>query len=144
MIMEAKDKALIGIDPDVEKSGFALYDPKAKQLLTLQCYDLVDLMQELSIHNELYDLTVNLEAGWLAKGMNWRGGKSSANAVGRNHEIGRQLEKFFRKQGIIYKLILPQGYSGWTHDRFCKTTGWPVKQKTNPETRVAGMMVYGY
>lgn len=141
--MSDKTKILIGIDPDCDKSGFALYDPKAKQIMTLQTFDFFDLMEELNLHDQLYDLTVHLEAGWLIKG-NWHkgGSKKSGNSVGRNHEIGRQIEKFLKRQNIAYKLVEPQGYSSYTHELFCAVTGW--KLKTNAETRVAGLLVFGY
>ncbi len=137
-----KTKALIGIDPDCDKNGFALY--AERQIMTLQCYDLVDLMTELSLHNELYDLTVHLEAGWLVKGTWHKGGNGMAVRVGANHEIGRQIEKFCIKQGIKYKLITPKGYSSYKHEYFCKLTKWPIKLLTNSEKRVAGLLVYGY
>jgi len=139
-----KEKVLIGIDPDVSLNGFSLYSIGKKQILTLQVYDLVDLMGEISLHNQLYDLTVHLEAGWLINGTWHKGGNGQAKRVGANHEIGRQIEKFMIKQSINYKLIKPAGYSSYKHELFCNITRWPLKIKTNPETRVAGMLVYGY
>src|ERR1700761_6585294 len=139
-----KQKALIGIDPDCSKNGFALYLPKERQITELKVYDFTDLMAELKRHSETYELTVNLEAGWLIPGTWHKGGAGQAKRVGANHEIGRQIEKFLIKEGITYKLIKPQGYSSYDHEKFCKITGWPLKVKTNAEKRVAGMMVFGY
>lgn len=136
-------KCFIGIDPDVQKSGFAVW--YKKQFLELDCYDLPDLFEQLKYYNDQYQVKVRLEAGWLAKGLNWHnGGLGSANAVGRNHEIGRQIEKYCIKEKIPYELVKPLGYSKYTHDQFCKYTGWSKKTKTNPETRVAGLLVYGF
>lgn len=96
------------------------------------------------MHNE-YTVMVRLEAGWLAKGMNWhKGGYGSANKVGRNHEIGRQIEKHCIKHHIRYELVKPLGYSSYDHRMFCAYTKWPITSRTNSETRVAGMLVYGY
>ena len=138
-----KTKLYIGIDPDVSKSGFAVW--QNKEYKELSCYYLPDLLLTLTAYHREYDVLVRLEAGWLSKGLNWhKGGLGSANKVGRNHEIGRQIEKYCIKCDIPYALVKPLGYSSYNHGLFCKTTKWPVKQKTNPETRVAGMLVYGF
>ncbi len=130
----------IGIDPDVNASGFAVWDKK--QFTALCCFDLPVLLCQLSELHASHSIKVRLEAGWLAKGLNWHnGGNGSANAVGRNHEIGRQIEKYCIKHNISYQLVKPLGYSSYTHDLFCKITKW--KKRTNSETRVAGMLVYG-
>lgn len=148
-----KQKVLVGIDPDTQASGWALYHRGRRELVTLQCYDLVTVFEELNQANGLYDLTVHLEAGWLEKKSNWstrnpRGSKSVneriAKNVGSNHEIGRQIEKFCAKYNISCKLIKPQGYSSWNHERFCAVTKWPERKSTNSEKRVAGLLVYGY
>lgn len=135
-------KVYIGIDPDVEASGFAVWDKV--NLTALRCYDLPDLFDSLLLYHKSTAVFIRLEAGWLAKGLNWhKGGNGAANKVGRNHEIGRQIEKFCIKHNIPYKLILPAGYTSYTHESFCNITKWPIKVKTNSETRVAAMMVYG-
>ena len=70
--------------------------------------------------------------------------KFTGNAVGRNHEIGRQIEEYCIKHVISYDLVRPQGYSSYTHAVFCAITKWPIKALTNADSRVAGMMVYGW
>lgn len=135
------DKLYIGIDPDVDKSGFAVWD--GKQYIELSCQSLPDLYTALMAYHEQYGIHVRLEAGWLAKGLNWHaGGLRSANDVGRNHEIGRQIEKYCKANGISYELVKPLGYSAYKHEYFCALTRWPVSIKTNSETRVAAMLVY--
>lgn len=137
-----KQRILIGIDPDCDKSGFAVYHPATKQLSNLKTFDLTNLFNEIMLKAEQFDITVKLEAGWLKPGTWHKGGNGQAKRVGANHEIGRQIEKFLQKNGVKYDLILPQGYSSWKHDQFVKYTGW--QDKTNSETRVAGMLVFGY
>jgi hypothetical protein len=135
----------IGIDPDVKASGLAIWHTASKQFTELSCEDLPDIcLALLSMHTE-YSIMVRLEAGWLSNGLNWhKGGYGSANKVGRNHEIGRQIEKYCIKHGIPYQLVKPLGYSGYSHEMFCAYTKWPINTHTNSETRVAGMLVYGY
>jgi hypothetical protein len=150
---EPKTKVLIGIDPDTDKSGYALYYPGKKTIATLQCFDLIDMMETINLNTAVLDVKVHLEAGWLIGKGNFsdrnkygsRGANEKiANRVGANNEIGRQLEKFCIRYNIPCMLKKPQGYSSWSHAQFCKYTGWPSKILTNPEKRVAGMMVFGY
>lgn len=138
------DNCLIGIDPDVQASGFAIYDKKAKRLTELKTLDLTDLFDELKAYNANYHISVNLEAGFLSTATWHKGGTGAAQNVGRNSEIGRQIEKFLKKNNIDYKLIKPAGYSSYDHKKFCMYTGWDIKNRTNPETRVAGLLVFGY
>jgi hypothetical protein len=133
----------IGIDPDVDKSGFAVWD--GNNYIELTCLSLPDLMTALKAYHDEYLVMIRLEAGWLAKGLNWHaGGLASANAVGRNHEIGRQIEKYCKANGIAYTLVKPLGYSSCTHERFCMITKWPKHIRTNGDVRVAALLVYGY
>lgn len=135
----------IGIDPDVKASGLAIWDTSVKHFTELSCEDLPDLCLTLTSMHAEYTVMVRLEAGWLSKGMNWhKGGYGSANKVGRNHEIGRQIEKYCIKHSIPYQLVKPLGYSSYDHKKFCMYTNWPITIRTNPETRVAGMLVYGW
>lgn len=131
---------VIGIDPDVDKSGFAIFYTQNKNLRVFQ-YSLWDLFEELLKFKK--PILVRLEAGWLIKKRNWNGGGfAGAGDVGRNHEIGRQIEKFCIKFNIPYVLIKPCGLSGINHATFCKITGWPIKELTNPEKRVAGLLAF--
>jgi hypothetical protein len=141
--MNQRPELYIGIDPDVQASGFAVWHEK--QFKELSCLHLAELFTTLECFHAEYRIMVRLEAGWLAKGYNWhKGGLKSANDVGRNHEIGRQIEKHCKQRHIPYILVKPLGYSSYTHERFCMFTKWPVKNRTNSETRVAGMLVYGF
>lgn len=65
-----------------------------------------------------------------------------AKRVGANHEIGRQIEKYCIDHNIQLQLVAPCGLSNVNHETFCKITGWPIKDKTNPEKRVAGLLCY--
>ena len=142
---DIKPQYYIGIDPDVEASGFAVWSVLERRFTEICCEDLPDLCDRLKHLNTHYNIFVRLEAGWLSKGLNWhKGGLGSANKVGRNHEIGRQIEKLCMKYKIPYMLVKPLGYSDWDHKRFCTYTKWPESVKTNSEKRVAGMMVFGF
>lgn len=133
----------IGIDPDCDKSGIAVWhDNEFVSLSTMDLFDLCDTL--LKYYHLQHNVIVRLEAGWLISGTWHKGGNGQAKRVGANHEIGRQIEKYCVKHNIPYQLVKPKGYSSYTHETFCAVTGWPKNKKTNPETRVAAMMVYGF
>jgi len=133
------EEFVIGIDPDVDKSGFAYWIMGQK--LRLEQYDLHDTF--FTLMNLRENCFVRLEAGWLIKKRNWNGGGfAGAGDVGRNHEIGRQIEKFCKRFNITYTLVKPCGLSQINHATFCKITGWPIKELTNPEKRVAGLLAF--
>ncbi len=139
----------IGIDPDVDKSGFAVIriepfkKPKIVQLTTMDLFDLCYLLKSLSeiyLEADKTEYLVHIEAGWLNKSVNHH---TSANkfiagkigsAVGANLEIGKQIEKFCKKHGIKYKLYKPNS-TKWDAKKFKMVTGWDGR--TNSEMRDA-------
>ncbi|WGQ15606.1 hypothetical protein [Sphingobacterium faecium] len=139
-------KITVGIDPDVDKSGFAIYS-LSTNTLELKQYDLSDLFIQLLKLKFLCEsneesLTVRLEAGHAIKKTWGRRTVGAVKDVGRNNEIGSQIEKFLLKNGFIYELIPPCGLSSYSHELFCKITKWNIKKLTNPEKRVAGLLAY--
>jgi len=139
----------IGIDGDVDKSGFAVIriEPfKKSQIVQLITLDLFDLCYMLKSLHEIYkeadkvEYMVFIEAGWLNNSVNHH---TSANkfiagkigsSVGANLEIGKQIEKFCKKNDIKYRLYKPTS-SKWDAKRFKMITGWDGR--TNSEMRDA-------
>src|SRR5690606_38758112 len=111
----------IGIDPDVDKSGYAVLDSKTKEL-DLYNYSFWEIIEDLKSY--LIPITVIIEAGWLHKKSNWHGQKNVYTAakigknVGANHQVGKL-----------------------SHKEFKAITGY--KKRTNQDQRDAGMLVYG-
>lgn len=134
------DKLLIGIDPDVNKSGYAVWSPENKSFLGLWDYSLFDIFVKLQYMRDVYDIFVYLEDGRLAKGV-WH--KHGAKNVGKNMAIAQQIHTFMDAHHIPYLLLRPAGYSKYDHKTFCNITGWPIKERTNSEKRAAAMMVFG-
>lgn len=141
----------IGIDPDVDKSGVAVWN--GKEFTQATCLALHELFEVLTQWHNQADVYVRLEGGWLIDKSNFSTrniyGSRSANEriaknVGANHEVGRQIKKYCVAKGIPYQLVKPAGYSKYTHDHFCTVTQWPKHKRTNSEVRVACMLVYGY
>lgn len=132
---------VIGIDPDVDKSGVASFHVQSKQLILGQL-DLWDLLNDLCKFDLNGRILVRLEAGHIVKQTWHKGGNGMAKRVGANNEIGRQIEKFCKRFNIPYELVKPCGLSSIDHKTFCKITGWDIKELTNPEKRVAGLLAF--
>ena len=135
-------KVLIGIDPDVDKSGIAIFLSKdnfqLKNLRFFELYDLLDSLKESTL--EIY-----IEAGWLNKS-NWHkvvNGSSNINAqigqrTGANHETGKKIVEMCEYLGLKYNLI-KQIKKKVDSIIFNKITNY--KGRTNQEQRDAAMLV---
>lgn len=139
------NKIIIGIDPDLIKSGVALYRPDKS--LELSCLNLPDLVKLFQEHKERIEKVV-IEAGWLIQKSNFHARQkqsvnsreSAAKNVGENHATGKHIECFALSFGLNVQLLKPQGKKN--HEQFCRITGYQGKT-TNPETRDAGLLVFG-
>jgi hypothetical protein len=142
----AKKIMHLGIDPDVDKSGYCeiIKQPFGKwEIVTLDNLDFFDVIQHINqcveLDSHLYDITVCIEAGYLNKSIH-HVMKSNAHAakigthVGSNHQVGRLFESFCKKNDIAYKLYKPTS-SKWDAELFKKITGYT--QRTNQEQRDA-------
>ena len=98
---------IIGIDPDIEKTGLSVLSLSTKRidLYSLPFPKLLEFLKDSQVI--LPGLCVYVEAGWLIS-HNWhtnpRDSKalaaSKGNAVGRNHETGRKIVEMARHYGL--------------------------------------------
>lgn len=141
---KTNERLLIGLDADVEKSGMAVWDPNAKVFVQLSDYSLFELFVKLNDLHQRFELMVYLEDANLIRAV-WhkKGGIGAAKNVGKNMAIAKQIRVFMDSHHIQYQLLKPAGYSKYDHRTFCSITGWPAKERTNPEKRAAAMMVFG-
>lgn len=150
---------VIGIDPDVDKSGIAQLDNESKQMqvsalpFPLLCAYLQK--EKASAEQSGKSIVVLIEAGWLnhsnwhlIRGMTIQKAAQIGNATGRNHETGRKIAEMCHYFGITYKLIKPlkkmwKGADGKiTAEEFSRITG--CTSRTNQEMRDAGLIAYFY
>lgn len=152
---------IIGVDPDVDKSGFALLQTESKELLDVRSIYFPQLIEEIRGNNNGFKLMgktllVVVEAGWL-NSSNWhinshdtkQQAASKGNAVGRNHETGRKIIECLRYYGIEVEEVKPlskhwHGREGKiTHDELeYFTKGLP--RKTNQEARDAALIAWSF
>lgn len=139
---------IMGIDPDIDKSGVAF--GMGGKVVRLECMDLFELY-DFFLENRSVIKKVYLEASWLIKKSNWHEDKNrnsltrqkNAYDVGRNHSVGQQIEKALQRLNINYIAIKPYA-SKKNHEEFCRMTKWPVSVRTNQEKRDAGMLIQGH
>ena len=137
----------IGIDPDVDKSGIAIWDSENKtlELKNLAFFELLDFLKEFKENNKSFAVVV--EGGWLNKS-NWHskiGSNASFNAkigerTGANFETGKKIVEMCVYLKITHSVIQPKK-SKLKHDYFKKVTGFA--KRTNQEQRDAAMLVFG-
>jgi len=134
---------IVGIDPDIDKSGVAVISPSIDLLLmNLNFVGLLHL-----IRNHKHELKrVYLEAGWLNVKSSWHKAQTKnmatkiAKNVGENHAAGKLLAQCIAAEGVEVVLIKPTT-SKVDAEQFKKLTKY--QGRTNQETRDAAMLIWG-
>lgn len=133
---------IVGIDPDVDRSGVAVaINGKITELHNYDFWQLYGWLMSEPIDK------VYIEAGWLNKTKNYHGAKNKAIAakigadVGANHQMGKLIEKSCKDIKIDYELIKPTQAKIKDQKLFNKLTGW--EGRTNQEQRDAAMLILG-
>ncbi|CAA0288949.1 hypothetical protein [Acinetobacter baumannii] len=135
---------IIGIDPDLDKSGVAVLKDGLLRLDNMRFYDLT---QYFEVNKDQIKKVV-IEAGWLNKksnlhgriGQSKRAGERIAKNVGENHATGKLLAEMAESLGLTVVLVKPTK-SKKNSEEFNRITGW--KGRTNQEQRDAGMLIWG-
>ncbi len=154
-----KYDVVIGIDPDVDKSGIAYMETESR-MLEATCLAFAELLDYLREAGEVLtergkSFVVVVEAGWLNKA-HWHIGKGGSaarsaligNHTGRNHEVGRKIVEMCRHYGIevVEQPPLRKMWKGRdgkiTHEELQHFTG--ITGKTNQETRDAALLAWEY
>lgn len=136
---------MIGIDPDISKSGVAVKQgKKITELRLMRYFELFDWLQTIKLaHGD--DVTVYVEAGWLNAPSNfhkWNGqsktvGERIAKNVGANHEAGRKIVEMLEYLDINHRLVRP-AHSKMKPELFKQITGIDTK---NQEKIDAGVLI---
>lgn len=137
-------KIIIGIDPDLEKSGVAVLGQSHFELKNLNFAEVVELFKA---EQDLIKKVV-IEAGWLNKKANFRSGANKSIAVneqisrrvGENHATGKLLVQMAKHMGLAVIGVKPTKAKINSED-FKRITGW--QGRTNQEQRDAGMLIWG-
>lgn len=139
------DKILIGIDPDIDKSGVAINHCGEITLQVLRFFDLFETLKTLKLQD--IPMLVVVEGGWLNK-TNFHTKKQGSaklnakigNHVGANHEVGRKIVEMLEYLNILHRVIRPTK-TKYNAKLFKMVTG--IKEVTNQEKRDAYMLIHG-
>lgn len=137
---------IIGIDPDVDKSGVAVKEDGEYNLYSLSFWDLFEFLSQTR------PKLVVIEGGWLNAKSNFRFAKSTSIAsrmgknVGENHAVGKKIVEMCEYLGLEHKVVKPlqkvwKGKDGKiTHEEVVKHFKIK-KKKTNQEERDALLLI---
>jgi len=153
-----KPTYIVAIDPDVEKSGYALINTDTKELKEISAITFPDLMEVFSYFKaKKLDCIILVEASWLQTTNNWhlspKDTKQSAaakgNRVGRNQETGRKIIEMAKHYGLPTETVIPftKGWRGTdgkiSHEELAYfVPGLPAR--TNSEMRDACLIAWNY
>ena len=106
-----KTKIIIGIDPDVKKSGVAIND-KSTGVITSFSFAFPELLDFIKEASTIFDATIYVEASWLIKKSNFHGGNTRVSSliakhVGRNHQTGILIVEMCKHYGLDVVEIEP-------------------------------------
>ena len=141
-------RLLIGIDPDVDKNGFASWDCDKQDFTAIESYGFYDLLENLLMLKKHITI-VRIEAGWLNVKSNYHPAQSQrmrekiAKNVGENHRVGKLIVEFCDRNDIPVELVKPLGKVWKSHEQFKRDVGnkWSV---TNQDKRDAAFLVWNY
>lgn len=111
-----ENKTIVGIDPDVERSGYAVCVRKDGRT-TCRAVSLTfdELIMELSSLCKEEAVEVVIEAGWMNQKASWHTSPwEKANiaakkglAVGRNHQVAHDIASLCKALAIPYREVAP-------------------------------------
>ena len=153
-----KHRLVIGIDPDISKSGLAIWDEQQKKYLSVATISFEDIIDHLNTAIDppfgdwilKSEVIIYLEAGHLNTKANFRRGQKSnvsetiAMRVGMNHATSMLLARMLKKHGWNVVEIAPlskgkgllKNLRGWTE--FGKKF---IRDKTGLTMRLNGEML---
>ena len=152
------EKIIIGIDPDIEKSGYCVLKVNTKEVETTakSFHEIVERFRALSYDQNCRDgeITVVVEASCIKGKNNWhlciRDTKNVIAAkgysVGQNHQTGILICEMARSFGLKVVEHLPllkcwKGKDRKITDAEIKTF-IPIKGRTNQESRDAALLAW--
>ena len=154
-----KYDVIIGIDPDVTKSGVAWLNPTTRILEINnksfpELIKVLDRARELSL-SENKTVIVVIEASWInthnrhiIPGQTNAAASKSGYNIGRNHQTGIALSQYAQYIGldVVEQPPLRKGWSGGdrkiTHKELAYFTG--IAGRTNQEERDAALLAWNY
>jgi len=154
--MLSKSRVYVGIDPDTNKSGFAVVNRVLERVIHCETLPFFKLLEKISTIHTAYkdDVVVVVEAGWKIDMTNFhkalgKQGQRIALNVGRNQQVGMLIVEYCKVNGIPFAEVAPlkKGWRGKdgkiTHEEIAHfVSGLP--EKSNQETRDSVLICWYY
>ena len=152
--MKGKADIIIGIDPDVSKSGVGVVSRERKgvEVFSRSFPELLEYLKMAATHTSV---VVVVEASWKIS-TNWHTGRGDSirtaarkgKDAGRCHEVGRKIVECARYYGLEVVERLPlkkiwKGKDGKITDEEIKAF-MPIQGRTNQEERDAALLAWDY
>jgi hypothetical protein len=152
--MIGKADIIIGIDPDVSKSGVGVVSRERKdvEVFSRSFPELLEYLKMAATHTSV---VVVVEASWKIS-TNWHTGRGDSirtaarkgKDAGRCHEVGRKIVECARYYGLEVVERLPlkkiwKGKDGKITDEEIKAF-MPIQGRTNQEERDAALLAWDY
>jgi hypothetical protein len=157
MMMRTNADIIIGIDPDVNKSGVARLEGNRVELSSLSFPILIDFLMRLkgAELNGGPRAVIVVEASWKIS-HNWHAHRGDSkgtvarkgNDAGRCHEVGRKIVECARYYGleVVEKLPLKKIWRGRdgkiTHEEI--SAFMAIGKRSNQEERDAALLAWDY
>lgn len=151
---EGKADIIIGIDPDVNKSGVGVVSRERKgvEVFSRSFPELLEYLKMAATHTSV---VVVVEASWKIS-TNWHTGRGDSirtaarkgKDAGRCHEVGRKIVECAQFYGLEVVERLPlkkiwKGKDGKITDAEIKAF-MPIQGRTNQEERDAALLAWDY
>jgi len=139
---------VVGIDPDLKKSGVAVWDVNKQDFVDVTAWTFPQLIEKFRTNYLKSNVVlVRVEAGWLHKKSNWHGSQGYraehiAKKVGWNQGVGMKIVEYLRVLGYRVEEVQPIGKHWKDGKAFTRATGW--ESRTNQDMRDAALLVYEY
>ena len=155
MMMRSNADIIIGIDPDVSKSGVGVVSRERKgvEVFSRSFPELLEYLKMAATHTSV--VVVVVEASWKIS-TNWHTGRGDSirtaarkgKDAGRCHEVGRKIVECARYYGLEVVERLPlkkiwKGKDGKITDEEIKAF-MPIQGRTNQEERDAALLAWDY
>ena len=159
MMMRSNADIIIGIDPDVKKSGLALVAERGK-MVEVNTYSFPELIEYLQIIRDRFlaenmKVVVVVEASWKIS-HNWHAHRGDSKGkiarkgkdVGRCAEVGKKICECARYYGleVVEKLPLKKIWKGpdgkITHEEI--SAFMAIGKRSNQEERDAALLAWEY
>lgn len=137
---------LVGIDPDVEKCGFAVKDKSTGEITEVFAIHFFDVINRLNQLRQEGLVIVYVDAGWMIGKSNWhdnqgsRRGEKIAKNVGACHQVGKLIVEYCQRKGVVCHQVRPNG-SKIAATAFAKMGLW--KGRINQDMRDAVLLISG-